>query len=134
MDVDVPADTPIAFVLEVEIKEEHVEEFIQVMKADASGSRAEPGCLRFDLLQDKENPCKFITYEVFESQEAMNAHREMPHVKAWGAFQYGDKKPIVKKTLLKTDGIDFQGNMRNVELQVITKTTSSDIDPCIGTA
>ena len=54
--------------LEVEIKEDCVEEFIEVMTADASGSRAEAGCLRFDLLRDKENPCKFTSYEVFWSQ------------------------------------------------------------------
>eukprot|EP00746_Dinoflagellata_sp_MGD_P009000 gnl/MRDRNA2_/MRDRNA2_118110_c0_seq1.p1 gnl/MRDRNA2_/MRDRNA2_118110_c0~~gnl/MRDRNA2_/MRDRNA2_118110_c0_seq1.p1 ORF type:complete len:313 (-),score=76.71 gnl/MRDRNA2_/MRDRNA2_118110_c0_seq1:32-970(-) len=99
---------PLAIVLQLEVKEDCVDEFIQVMTADAVGSRCEAGCLRFDLLRDKENPSKFITYEVFKDAAAMEAHREQPYVKAWGAFQYGDKKPIIKKTLLKVDAIDFQ--------------------------
>ena len=33
------------------------------MRQDCVGSRTEPGCLRFDVMQDKENPCKFWFYE-----------------------------------------------------------------------
>eukprot|EP00746_Dinoflagellata_sp_MGD_P087078 gnl/MRDRNA2_/MRDRNA2_34561_c0_seq1.p1 gnl/MRDRNA2_/MRDRNA2_34561_c0~~gnl/MRDRNA2_/MRDRNA2_34561_c0_seq1.p1 ORF type:complete len:347 (-),score=89.45 gnl/MRDRNA2_/MRDRNA2_34561_c0_seq1:31-1071(-) len=105
---DAESIPPTALMLEVDIKEDCVDEFVQVMTADASGSRREPGCLRFDLLRDKENTNKFITYEVFKSQEAIDAHRELPHVKAWGAFQYGDKKPVVNKTLIKAVSIEFQ--------------------------
>lgn len=108
LSVTLQACRPIAIILEVEIKKECVEEFLKVMEADAQGSRAEPGCLRFDLLRDEENPCKFITYEVFESAAAIEAHRDMPHTKAWGAFQYGDKKPVVNKKLSKTEAINFQ--------------------------
>ena len=35
-----------------------------VMRQDCVGSRTEPGCLRFDVMQDKSNPCKFWFYEV----------------------------------------------------------------------
>mmetsp|Transcript_6238 Transcript_6238/g.14194 ORF Transcript_6238/g.14194 Transcript_6238/m.14194 type:complete len:308 (+) Transcript_6238:44-967(+) len=99
---------PVAIILQVEIKPEHVDEFIQVMKADAEGSRAEAGCLRFDFLRDVDNPCKFMTYEVFASPEAVAAHGAMPYVKAWGAFQYGEKKPVVSKSVLKADAQSFQ--------------------------
>ncbi|CAE7198448.1 lsrG [Symbiodinium natans] len=99
---------PVAVILQVEIKPEHVDEFIQVMKADAAGSREEAGCLRFDFLRHSENPCKFMTYEVFANAEAVSAHGAMPYVKAWGAFQYGDKKPVVSKTVLKADALSFQ--------------------------
>ncbi|CAE7418853.1 lsrG [Symbiodinium sp. CCMP2592] len=99
---------PVAVMLQVEIKPEHVDEFIQVMKADAEGSRQEDGCLRFDFLRHVDNPCKFMTYEVFANAEAVTAHGAMPYVKAWGAFQYGDKKPVVSKTVLKADALSFQ--------------------------
>ena len=29
-------------------------------------------------------------------QDALKAHMDEPHTKAWGAFQYGDKKPLVE--------------------------------------
>jgi len=98
----------LAVLVQLEIREECVEEFLRLMKANAAGSRSEPRCLRFDLLQDRGHPCKFATYEVFESMAAMDAHKEMPYVKAWGAFQYGPRKPVLNKTLLKTDAIELQ--------------------------
>lgn len=106
--VATPTSIPIALVLQLEIREDCVDEFVKVMTADANGSRQEPGCLHFDLLHDKDNDCKFITYEVFESAEALELHKEMAHVKAWGAFQYGDRKPVVSKNLLKLNGFNFQ--------------------------
>ena len=36
----------------------------QAMKIDAEGSRTEPACHRFDVLQDKSNPNKYLFYEV----------------------------------------------------------------------
>lgn len=48
----------------VEVKPERLDEFLDVMKQDAEGSRTEPGCLRFDVMQDETNPCKFVFYEV----------------------------------------------------------------------
>ena len=67
------------------------------------GSRGEPGCLHYELMSDNANPCKFATYEVFESAEAVAAHMEADYVKAWGAFQYGDKQPVVSKEVMKGD-------------------------------
>ena len=71
------------------------------MSADATESRKEEGCLRFDLVKDQQNPNKFMCYEVWATENALKAHMEMPHVKAWGAFQYGEKKPVVSKTVYK---------------------------------
>jgi homocysteine S-methyltransferase len=113
---------PVAIILHLEVKEDCVDEFMQVMTADAKGSRSEPGCLRFDLLRDKEKPNKFITYEVFENAEAMDVHKEQPYVKAWGAFQYGEKKPIVSKTLLKADAIDFQPGKNSAKVTCMVPT------------
>ena len=38
-------------------------------------SRAEPGCLRFEVYHSKENPQVFILNERWESQEALDVHR-----------------------------------------------------------
>ena len=45
-------------------------DFLAAMKVDAEGSRQEPGCLRFDVMQDKANPRRFFFYEVTESARA----------------------------------------------------------------
>ena len=57
------ASNAIAIVVDVEIEPNRVDEFLEVMKVDAEGSRTEEGCLRFDLLRDQENPCRFFFYE-----------------------------------------------------------------------
>ena len=85
-----------------------VEEFVSVMAANVVGARKEAGCLHFDLLQD--GPTKFITYEVFKSRDALDAHMEQPYLKAWGRFQYGDKHPIVEKRVIKANALVYAGS------------------------
>ena len=43
----------------------------------------EPGNLRFDLLQDPEEPTKFIFYEMYETEEAVAAHKQTAHYQTW---------------------------------------------------
>ena len=52
----------IALMVQVEIEPTRLDEFVDVIKADAEGSRTEPGCLRFDVLQDQsaENKVRMI--------------------------------------------------------------------------
>ena len=75
----------IANVVTVHVKPEHLQEFIAATRANRAGSRTEPGNLRFDILQAAEDPCRFLFYEVFTSQEAVEAHRQTPHYLAWRA-------------------------------------------------
>ena len=44
-------------------------------------TRAEAGCITFDLLTDPKNPTIFVLYEIWESQAALNIHFQMPYVK-----------------------------------------------------
>jgi hypothetical protein len=44
----------------------------------AQGSRAEEGCLRFDVLRDQTDPCKFFFYEVYVDAAAVAVHKEQP--------------------------------------------------------
>lgn len=47
---------PIALKVEVEIKEDRIDEFLEAITIDAVGSRQEEGCFRFDVLRNQENP------------------------------------------------------------------------------
>lgn len=74
----------------VDIKADQVETFLKVMEADASNSRnkeIEPGCLRFDLLKDREKPNRFFFYEVYENDEAIAKHKTTAHYKGWADFK-----------------------------------------------
>ena len=55
-------------IVTLEIRDECVAEFLEIMKADAVGSRTEPGCVRFDLLQS--GPNTFVLYEAYENDGA----------------------------------------------------------------
>ena len=46
-------------------------------------TRAEEGCLQYDLHQDNENPAHFMFYENWESREHWQAHMNAPHLAAY---------------------------------------------------
>ena len=74
----------IALIVTIQIKPEHREAFMESMLDDARGSNNdEPGCLRFDVLQDNEDPNKIHLYEVYQDQAAVDAHRQAPHYTKW---------------------------------------------------
>ncbi|MYF99386.1 antibiotic biosynthesis monooxygenase [Candidatus Poribacteria bacterium] len=68
----------------IQIKEGHREEFIEAMLDDAIGSvRDEPGCLRFDVIQDGADENRIWLYEVYVDEDAFKAHMETPHFIKW---------------------------------------------------
>ena len=74
----------IALVVTITIKPQFRDRFIQEMMGDAKGANEdEPGCLRFDVIQDASNPNKIHLYEVYKDQAAIEAHRKAPHYLKW---------------------------------------------------
>ncbi len=51
--------------------------------ANAAASRREPGVVRFDLLEDRDDPARFLLVEVYEDAAAAAAHKDTPHYAAW---------------------------------------------------
>jgi quinol monooxygenase YgiN len=46
-------------------------------------TRAEEGCLNYDLHQDNDNPAHFMFYENWESRELWQTHMNAPHLAAY---------------------------------------------------
>ena len=67
----------------VHVKEEHVEDFIRATVPNHEGSIAEPGNLRFDVLQCQAEPTRFLLYEAYASEAAARAHKETEHYRVW---------------------------------------------------
>lgn len=65
------------------VKPEHVEDFIKATKINHENSIQEPQNTRFDILQDKQDPTKFILYEAYESEEGAAAHKQTEHYLTW---------------------------------------------------
>ena len=74
-----------ALFVTVKIKPGHRDEFIEATMGDAIGSNNdEPGCLRFDVLADNNDPNTVYLYEVYKDRESWEvAHRAAPHYTKW---------------------------------------------------
>jgi quinol monooxygenase YgiN len=83
------AKNPIALFVTVEIKQDRIEEFTEVMKIDAASSVSDEngGCLRFDVLSHGENSNKFSFYEVYKDSAAFEFHQTTKHFKMWSDFK-----------------------------------------------
>ncbi len=69
--------------VQVKVKSEHLDAFINVTRANHKGSIKERGNRRFDVLQSTDDPCQFVLYEAYESEADAKAHKETPHYLAW---------------------------------------------------
>ena len=67
----------------VYVKSESLEDFINASTENHLESVKESGNLRFDFLQQADDPCRFMIYEAYESDEAAAAHKSTPHYLKW---------------------------------------------------
>ena len=71
-------------IVPIQIKEGYKDQFVAAMLDDAKGSvNDEPGCLRFDVIQDAEDPNRIWLYEVYVDEAAFQAHLQAPHFIKW---------------------------------------------------
>jgi autoinducer 2-degrading protein len=69
------------------VKPERVKEFVAAIRENAAASvRDEPGCLRFDVHCDTQDPAHFVLHELYADEAAFyEAHRSAPHYFAFRA-------------------------------------------------
>ena len=65
------------------IQAEQVERFREATIQNAEASRREEGCVRFDVIQQADDPSRFTFIEVFKSEADGIAHRESSHFTKW---------------------------------------------------
>ena len=58
-------------------------DFLAATVVNARASLAEPGVLRFDVIQDQADPDHVVLVEVYRDAEASAAHKLTPHYAAW---------------------------------------------------
>ncbi len=69
--------------VQVRVKAEAVEAFKRATIANAQASRKEPGIARFDVLQEADDPTRFVLVEAYRTAEAPATHKETEHYKTW---------------------------------------------------
>lgn len=67
----------------VHVKPECVEAFRQATIENAGNSVREPGIARFDVIQQADDPTRFVLVECYRTPQAPAAHKETAHYAAW---------------------------------------------------
>ena len=98
----------ISIFVTIQIRDGFVYQFKEASFGDSQGSvRDEPGCFRFDILQNSEDPNRFHLYEVYEDELALEAHRDAPHYKKWRStvedWFDGDISRVLMTTIFPSD-------------------------------
>ena len=67
----------------VKVRPDFIEAFQKATVANAHASRNESGIARFDILQQPDDPTRFVLIEAYRTAEAPAAHKETQHYKTW---------------------------------------------------
>jgi len=67
----------------VHVKPESVDAFIAASLENARNSVLEPGVIRFDVIQQEDDPTRFVLMEVYRSADDPPKHRDTAHYATW---------------------------------------------------
>lgn len=67
----------------VQVKPECVDAFVVATRENAAASVEEPGVARFDVIQQADDPARFVLVEIYRTAEAPAAHKETAHYARW---------------------------------------------------
>lgn len=67
----------------VQVKPDCVEAFKAATLANARASVQEPGIARFDVVQQQEDPTRFVLVEAYRTPDAPAAHKQTAHYQVW---------------------------------------------------
>ena len=86
----------------VTVRSELLEEFERALVHNARESvLKDPGCRRFDVSQQQDDPTRWVLYEVYDSPDDHAAHRRSPHFLAYDAVA---SRSLVDKTVIRASG------------------------------
>ena len=67
----------------VHVKPEQVEAFRAATLENAHNSVQEPGIARFDVIQQQDDPARFVLVEVYRTPDDPARHKETAHYQKW---------------------------------------------------
>jgi quinol monooxygenase YgiN len=65
------------------VKSDMVEAFKSSTLENASNSLQEPGVVRFDVIQQQDDPTRFVLVEIYRTKDDPAKHKETPHYQKW---------------------------------------------------
>jgi len=67
----------------IHVQPEFIEAFKSVSLENARNSILEPGVVRFDVLQQPDDPSRFVLVEIYRTSEDPVKHKSTPHYNRW---------------------------------------------------
>lgn len=67
----------------IRVKPEFLDAFLEATKENSRGSIQEPGCVRFDILQQKDDSTRIVLHEIYRNQSDLDHHRTTAHFAQW---------------------------------------------------
>ncbi len=67
----------------IQVKPDRVEDFKTASIDNSRNSLQEPGIARFDVLQQQDDPTRFLLVEIYRTADAPAAHKQTAHYKRW---------------------------------------------------
>ena len=67
----------------VHVKPDRIEDFRAATLENARNSINEPGIARFDVIQQQDDPARFVLVEVYRTADAPAKHKETAHYQKW---------------------------------------------------
>jgi quinol monooxygenase YgiN len=69
--------------VQVHVKPECIDAFREASLANARQSVHEPGIARFDVVQQQDDPARFVLVEAYRTPGAPAKHKETAHYQTW---------------------------------------------------
>lgn len=95
----------------VHVKPEYIEAFKAASIENAQSSVLEPGVVRFDVLQQQDDPSRFVLVEIYRTEEDPARHKETAHYLKWRdtvAEMMAQPRGSVKYTAIFPDESQWQ--------------------------
>lgn len=70
-------------ILFTKVLPQHVDDYIENMRVCAEKTNQEPGCIRYEVMQDTADPTLMCLFQVFADEAAYQAHQEAEHHRIW---------------------------------------------------
>lgn len=61
------------------VRPDSLERYMPLLLENARGARDEPGCERFEVFVDPDEPTRIMLLEIYRDRDALEAHMRTPH-------------------------------------------------------
>ncbi len=67
----------------VNVTADAIDSFLQATLENARASRLEAGVVRFDIIQEQDDPTQFMLIEIYRTEEDPARHKQTAHYLTW---------------------------------------------------